>query len=103
MSIKRSALSIFDSVRDMGNVEEDDEFGEDMGGEIKILEKIVKKIATLAELSNQKNPFDEGKLKDMKNEELGYITQIAGADALKSKSRVANGQEFEDDSAKFGV
>merc|ERR1719265_1042754 len=76
-SIKQSARAIFSSVNTLQSEENDEDFGEDMDGEVALLERVVAKIAMLAELSSKKNPFDEASLTGMKSEELGVLAQCA--------------------------
>merc|ERR1719375_3113753 len=72
-NIKKSARSIFTSVSALDSEENDDEFDEQMDSEVALLERVVRKIATLAELSHKNSPFDEANLTGMKNEELGVL------------------------------
>lgn len=92
-SIKKSAKAIFSSVSalDKGNEQYDcdEDFAENMEGEVALLEHVVKKIATLAELSSKKNPFDEASITGMKNEELGVLeltTTHLGRGAVRNGS-----------------
>jgi len=75
-SIKKSAKAIFASVNSLGEEQKgegDDEFDETLESEIVLLEKVVKKIAALAELSSKKNFFDAQAIAGMKAEELGVL------------------------------
>jgi hypothetical protein len=76
-SIKGSAKAIFSSVSALGPEENDEDFGEHMDSEVALLERVVRKIATLAELSSKKNLFDEEAMKGMKSEELGVLAMTA--------------------------
>eukprot|EP00747_Dinoflagellata_sp_TGD_P028843 gnl/TRDRNA2_/TRDRNA2_133520_c0_seq1.p1 gnl/TRDRNA2_/TRDRNA2_133520_c0~~gnl/TRDRNA2_/TRDRNA2_133520_c0_seq1.p1 ORF type:complete len:531 (-),score=132.12 gnl/TRDRNA2_/TRDRNA2_133520_c0_seq1:1-1593(-) len=76
-SIKKSAKSIFSSVSALGSDDDEDFGGEDMDGEVALLERVVRKIATLAELSTKKNPFDDASMSGMKSEELGVLALTA--------------------------
>merc|ERR1719447_1389379 len=71
--IQQSALAFLTSVSDMEAADADEDFGEDMDNEVVLLEQAVRKIATLAQLCHQKNPFDDETLVGMKNEELGIL------------------------------
>jgi hypothetical protein len=55
------------------NGDDAEDFDETLESEVKLLEQVVKKIATLAELSSKKNMFDEFAMTGMKNEELGVL------------------------------
>jgi len=77
MSIKRSAEAIFSSVAALGPGAADEDFGENMDGEVEMMERVVRKIATLAELSSKKNPLDEALQDGMKSEELGVLALTA--------------------------
>eukprot|EP00927_Polykrikos_kofoidii_P059723 TRINITY_DN54860_c0_g1_i1.p1 TRINITY_DN54860_c0_g1~~TRINITY_DN54860_c0_g1_i1.p1 ORF type:complete len:1168 (-),score=211.09 TRINITY_DN54860_c0_g1_i1:263-3583(-) len=77
-SIKGSARAIFTSVSALDHEDEEEEeneedFAEDMDDEVALLERLVGKIATLAELFSQKQSFDEEAMKFMKSEELGVL------------------------------
>eukprot|EP00932_Pfiesteria_piscicida_P005175 SRR837773.15084.p1 GENE.SRR837773.15084~~SRR837773.15084.p1 ORF type:complete len:481 (-),score=196.41 SRR837773.15084:113-1342(-) len=65
-----------------------------MGSEVALLERVVRKIATLAELSSKKNPFDDLTMFGMKNEELGVLALTAGVGAV----RMPTGLTSQDDS-----
>jgi len=85
-SIKRSAKAIFQSVSTLGPQEANEDFGEDMDGEVALLERVVRKIAMLAELSSKKNPFDEAAyLTGMKSEELGVLALTATRAPMAAK------------------
>lgn len=92
-SIKASAKAIFSSVRVL-EVEQNEEFGEDMDGEVALLERVVEKIAMLAELSSKKSPFDEATMTDMKNEELGVLALTS---PHRLRRRTESTQEKDDD------
>jgi len=72
-SIKKSAKAIFSSVQALEEADAGDDFAEDLDGEVALLEKVVRKIAKLAELSSQKSPFDAAAMTGMKSEELGVL------------------------------
>jgi hypothetical protein len=87
-SIKRSARSIFSSVSALGSKADEEDFGEELDSEVRLLERVVGKIATLAELSSKKTPFDEANLKGMKSEELGVLALAAQVAQAHTNSRL---------------
>jgi len=90
-SIKKSAKAIFSTVSAI-EATGDEDFGEDMDGEVALLEKVVRKIATLAEISSKKNPFDDETITGMKNEELGILALTA----LTTQSKPAPMDSYQD-------
>jgi len=84
-SIKKSAKAIFSTVSAMAPSEDAEDFGEDMDGEVALLERVVRKIATLAEISSKKNPFDAATMTGMKTEELGVLALTALSNASRAE------------------
>jgi len=81
-SVKMTAKELFGSMRmPKGTEGDEDDFGEDMGGEIALLEKIVKKCAALAELQKAQDSLHLGELQ---GEALGFVQQI-GVDVTKGR------------------
>lgn len=101
-SIKHSAQAIFSSTAAL-NVEsdkvDDDDFDDHMDSEVALLERVVKKIATLAELSRQEHPFMEAPVTDMKSEELGVLAMTTGTTV---KSRGSQGSHAEGEESAIG-
>jgi len=92
-SIKTSAQAIFSSTAAMkvkpkmeSERPDDEDFDDQMDSEVALIERVVKKIATLVEVSRQEHPFAEASVTDMKGEELGVLAMTTGTTVRKVNS-----------------
>eukprot|EP00928_Gymnodinium_smaydae_P037159 TRINITY_DN25834_c0_g1_i1.p1 TRINITY_DN25834_c0_g1~~TRINITY_DN25834_c0_g1_i1.p1 ORF type:complete len:2072 (-),score=304.76 TRINITY_DN25834_c0_g1_i1:130-5685(-) len=85
-SIKGSAQAIFSTVSVLDSKGDNDGFADIMDGEVALLERVVKKIATLAELS-RKNQFDEEAMNDLRGEDAGVIAMAVAPTARTPQQR----------------